>query len=133
MDKATKYYYGKGKRKTATAKVRLYEKGSGQVLINDKLMDKYVPTKELKELIISPLVLTGNQKVFDMSVHVDGGGFSSQSEAIRHGVSKALLEFNIELRPTLKKEGFLTRDSRAKERKKPGLRRARRAPQFSKR
>jgi small subunit ribosomal protein S9 len=133
MDTTTKYYYGKGKRKTATAKVRLYEKGSGKILINDKLMNKYIPTKELEDLVLSPLVLTGNPKTFDLSIHVNGGGFSSQCEAMRHGISKALLEFNIELRGTLKKEGFLTRDSRMKERKKPGLKRARRAPQFSKR
>jgi small subunit ribosomal protein S9 len=133
MITTTKYFYGKGKRKTSTAQVRLYEKGSGQVMINEKMMKDYVPTVELIELILSPLKITNTSKKFDISVHVDGGGFSSQSEAIRHGISKGLLEFDPEMRLVLKKEGFLTRDSRSKERKKPGLRRARRAPQFSKR
>jgi len=133
MEKTPKYHYGKGKRKTSTAKVRLYEGGSGIITINDRLIQEYVPTAKFIELILSPLVITGFEKTFDITVKVEGGGFSSQADALRHGISKALLEFNPELRSTLKKQGFLTRDSRSKERKKPGLRRARRAPQFSKR
>jgi len=133
MTTTTKYFYGKGKRKTSTAQVRLYEKGAGKIMINEKIIQDYVPTEELITLIHAPLKITNTAKKFDISIHVSGGGSSSQAEAMRHGISKALLEFNPELRLTLKKEGFLTRDSRAKERKKPGLRRARRAPQFSKR
>ena len=132
MDKAIKYFYGKGRRKTSTAQVRLYQ-GNGKFIINERMMNDYVKTKRQKEIIFAPFVITGTDKIFDVSVHVEGGGFSSQSEAIRHGVSKALLEFDSSFRTTLKKEGFLTRDSRMKERKKPGLKRARRAPQFSKR
>jgi len=133
MNTSIKYYYGKGKRKTATAKVRLYINGTGKILINDKLLTDYVPTKTWIDLIESPLVLTSTKKLFDISVKVEGGGPSSQADAIKHGISKALLEYNSKLRTTLKKEGFLTRDSRMKERKKPGLKKARRAPQFSKR
>jgi small subunit ribosomal protein S9 len=128
-----KYYYGKGKRKSATSKVRLYINGSGKVLVNDKLIDEYTTTDKHKEIVLSPLKITNTHKLFDITAIVRGGGFSSQSESLRHGISKALLEYDSELRTTLKKEGFLTRDSRVKERKKPGLRRARRAPQFSKR
>lgn len=132
MDKAIKYFYGKGRRKTSTAQVRLYQ-GSGKFIINERLFNDYIKTRTLKEIVLAPFKMTGTEKIFDVSVHVEGGGFSSQGEAIRHGISKALLEFDAGFRTTLKKEGFLTRDSRMKERKKPGLKRARRAPQFSKR
>ncbi len=133
MSKATKYYYGKGKRKSATSKIRLHINGTGKFLINDKLLNDYVDTEKHIEVVLSPLKLTGTHKFFDVTALVKGGGCASQAEALRHGISKALLEYDSELRPTLKKEGFLTRDSRKKERKKPGLRGARRAPQFSKR
>lgn len=128
-----RYFYGTGKRKTSVAKVRLYEKGSGKITINKKDISDYITTPKQLLAIMAPLKLTGNEKTFDISIIVRGGGMESQAEAIRHGESRALLEFDIELRPTLKKAGLLTRDPRAKERKKPGLKGARRAPQWSKR
>lgn len=127
------YYYANGKRKTAVARVRLYEKGQGRIVINGKPMKAYLSVSETHEVVKTPLRLTDNLKSFDISVMVAGGGPHSQADAIRHGISKALLEFDADLRPTLKKAGLLTRDSRIKERKKFGLKRARRAPQFSKR
>ncbi len=128
-----RYFYGLGKRKTARAKVRLYLAGSGKITINGKDMSEYVTVHEFREVITSPLNITNLAKKFDVTVLSSGGGVRGQSDAIRHGISRALVEFDINLRPTLKKEGFLTRDSRKKERKKPGLKGARRAPQFSKR
>ncbi len=120
------YHYGTGRRKTAIARVRLYEQGSGKILINDREL-------EMRPLIISPLELLGQMGVFDISVRVSGGGFQSQTEAIRLGVARALIKKNAEWRQTLKKAGYLTRDPREKERMKPGLKRARRAPQWAKR
>ena len=130
---ADKYYYGKGKRKTAIAKVRLHINGSGEIIINGKPMKDYVSVNDLHSTVTAPLTITNTKGKFNISVLVTGGGVTGQAEAIRHGISKALIEFNPDLKPTLKKEGFLTRDSRKKERKKPGLARARRAKQFSKR
>lgn len=127
------YYYGTGKRKTSTARVRLYKDGKGEIRVNDKLVNEYFPLALQLEVIQSALKLAGHLKSFDISVKVNGGGINSQSEAIRHGISRALIDFDADLRSTLKKAGYLTRDARVKERKKPGLRRARRAPQFSKR
>jgi small subunit ribosomal protein S9 len=127
-----KYHYGTGRRKTATARVRLYE-GSGQVVINGKLDKVYLSPANLIEVIKQPLVAVGMKDRFDISVVATGGGSQSQAEAIRHGIARALLDFDISLRKTLKSAGLLTRDPRAKERKKPGLKRARRAPQFAKR
>jgi small subunit ribosomal protein S9 len=127
------YFYAAGKRKTAIARVRLYPKGKGLITVNEKPMEEYFKLITSKGIITSPLKLTGLSKDFDISVKVMGGGVSAQAEAIRHGISRALLIFNNEYRATLKKAGFLTRDARIKERKKPGLKRARRAPQFSKR
>lgn len=127
-----KYHYGTGRRKTATARVRLYE-GSGQVVINDKLAKTYLSPASLLDVIQQPLIAVGMKDRFDLSVIVAGGGPNSQAEAIRHGVARALLDVDIALRKTLKSAGLLTRDPRAKERKKPGLKRARRAPQFAKR
>lgn len=129
----SEYFYAAGKRKTAVARVRLYPKGKGVVTVNSKPFADYFKLLTSKGIVNSPLKLTGLSNEFDISVKVCGGGISAQSEAIRHGIAKALLIYNIELRATLKKAGFLTRDSRIKERKKPGLHRARRAPQFSKR
>ena len=131
--KLQEYYYGLGKRKTAVARVRLYANGKGNCTINDKPMEEFVKTSTGQGIIKSALKLTGMLKSFDISVKVSGGGTSAQNDAIRHGISRALLEYNDTLRGTLKKAGFLTRDARVKERKKPGLKRARRAPQFSKR
>ena len=130
---AQEYYYAAGKRKTAVARVRLYPKGKGIITVNQKPMDEYFSLITSAGIITSPLKMTGLPKEFDISVKVAGGGLSAQADAIRHGIARALLIYNDSFRTTLKKAGFLTRDSRIKERKKPGLKRARRAPQFSKR
>lgn len=130
---ALSYHYAAGKRKTSIARVRLYAGGKGDVIVNDKPMDKYFTLLTSRGIILSPLKLTGLNKKFDISAKITGGGISSQAEALRHGIARALLEVDKELRTTLKKAGFLTRDARIKERKKPGLKRARKAPQFSKR
>jgi len=127
------YYYSAGKRKTAVARVRLYPKGKGLITVNERPINEYFRLLTSAGIITSPLKMTGTAKEFDISVKVNGGGISAQADAIRHGIAKALLVYNDTLRGTLKKAGFLTRDSRVKERKKPGLKRARRAPQFSKR
>lgn len=127
------YHYANGKRKTAVARVRLYEKGSGKIVINDKEFKDWVDAKEQGEKILSPLELTGMKDKFDISVKVMGGGTNAQAEAIRHGIAKALTVFDVNLRPSLKAVGYLTRDSRKKERKKYGLKKARKSPQFSKR
>lgn len=127
------YIYANGKRKTSVARVRLYQNGSGNITINGKSIEEYIPVVERIGAVKTPLRLTGHLKTFDVSVKVEGGGMNSQAEAIRHGISKALLNFDPGLRLTLKRAGMLTRDPRMKERKKYGLHRARRAPQFSKR
>lgn len=127
-----KYHYGTGRRKTASARVRLYE-GTGQAIINGKPVSEYLNPKYLEDKIWQPLITVGLKEKFDISARVDGGGFNSQAEAIRHGAARALLKFDETLRKTLKVNKLLTRDPRAKERKKYGLKRARRAPQFSKR
>lgn len=126
------YFYGTGRRKSSVARVRVYN-GTGKITINDRDIDDYFGLETLKLIVRQPLVLTGNVDKFDIVVRVAGGGVSGQAGAVRHGVSRALLQFDENLRPTLKKEGFLTRDPRMKERKKYGLKAARRAPQFSKR
>lgn len=127
------YFYAAGKRKTAVARVRLYPHGKGAISVNNKPLQEYFKTLTSAGIISSPLKLTGLSKDFDVSAKVLGGGVSAQADAIRHGIARALLVYNDGLRVTLKKAGFLTRDARIKERKKPGLKRARRAPQFSKR
>ncbi len=127
------YHYGLGRRKTAIAKVRLYKNGTGLFKVNDRELKEYFPVERMLDAIFSPLKITSTAKKFDISAIVDGGGVEAQAEALRHGIARALLTFDSELRSTLKKAGFLTRDARQKERKKPGLKRARRAPQFSKR
>lgn len=127
------YFYASGKRKSAVARVRLYPNGKGEITVNEKPASKYFSLLTSMGKVKQPLKLTGLTSKFDISVKVVGGGSSAQAEAIRHGISRALLEFNSELRTTLKKAGLLTRDARIKERKKPGLKRARKAPQFSKR
>lgn len=127
-----KYFYAHGKRKTSVAKVRLY-KGKGVITVNNRPANEFFPVKELVAKIKSPLKITGNADQFDVIVKVLGGGQTGQAEAARHGVAKALIEADEANRVVLKKAGFLTRDSRTKERKKFGLKRARKAPQFSKR
>lgn len=126
------YFYGTGRRKHSVARVRVYN-GTGKMIINGRDLNDYFGLETLKLLVNSPLVLTETEGKFDVVVNVVGGGCSGQAGAIRHGLSRALLQFNPELRPVLKKAGFLTRDPRMKERKKYGLKAARRAPQFSKR
>jgi small subunit ribosomal protein S9 len=120
------YYYGTGSRKTAIARVRLYP-GKGDAVINNNKIEKP------DQVYIAALELVGLKNKFDISVNVRGGGAESQKEAIRHGISRALVKYKSELKSTLRKAGYLTRDSRVKERKKPGLKRARRAPQWQKR
>ncbi|MBQ6816048.1 MAG: 30S ribosomal protein S9 [Clostridia bacterium] len=126
------YFYGTGRRKSSVARVRVYN-GTGKVTINDRDIDDYFGLETLKLIVRQPLALTNNTEKFDIVCRVNGGGVTGQAGAIRHGIARALLQFNEELRPELKKAGFLTRDPRMKERKKYGLKGARRAPQFSKR
>jgi small subunit ribosomal protein S9 len=126
------YFYAVGKRKTAIARVRIYQDGKGDVTVNELPLKKYLSGIQI-ENAVSPFMLTSTKGQFDVEATVVGGGKSAQSDAIRHGISRALLLFNPELRHELKQAGFLRRDSRIKERKKPGLHKARRAPQFSKR
>jgi len=128
----TPYFYGTGRRKKSVARVRVYP-GTGSITINDRAIDDYFGLETLKLIVRQPLVLTGTTEKFDVVCRVNGGGVTGQAGAIRHGMSRALLKFDEELRPALKKAGFLTRDPRMKERKKYGLKGARRAPQFSKR
>lgn len=121
-----------GRRKTSTARVRLY-KGGGLIIINDKPANKYFDEEELFLIISQPLKLAGAAKDFNISVNIAGGGKKGQAEAVRHGIARALLAINPELRNLFKVKGWITRDARKKERKKPGLKRARRAPQWAKR
>ena len=130
--KKGKYFYANGKRKTAVAKVRLYS-GKGEIIVNNKPAKEYFSVKTLIGLIKTPFKLTGTNGKFDVTVQVEGGGSIAQAEAVRHGISKGLVVADATNKPTLKKAGLLTRDSRTKERKKFGLKRARKAPQFSKR
>lgn len=132
MKKEGSYFYANGKRKTSVARVRLYENGKGEIVVNNKPADKYF-FGELLASIKAPLKIAKALKLFDITALIEGGGVSSQAHALRHGISKALLEYDPELRSELKKAGFLTRDSRVKERKKFGLKRARRSPQWAKR
>lgn len=125
-------YYGTGRRKKSVARVRLVP-GDGKVIINDRSLEDYFGLETLKVIVKQPLSLTNTDSKFDTICKVVGGGFTGQAGAIRHGISRALLKADEELRPVLKKAGFLTRDPRMKERKKYGLKKARKAPQFSKR
>jgi small subunit ribosomal protein S9 len=125
-------YYGTGRRKKSVARVRLVP-GDGKVMINDRSVDDYFGLETLKVILNQPLALTDTLGKFDVICKVIGGGFTGQAGAIRHGIARALLNADEELRPALKKAGFLTRDPRMKERKKYGLKKARKAPQFSKR
>ena len=125
-------FYGTGRRKSSIARVRLVE-GKGTITINGKNIDEYLGTETLKVIVRQPLTATNTVDKYDVICSVQGGGFTGQAGAIRLGIARALLEANSEYRPTLKSAGFLTRDPRMKERKKYGLKKARRAPQFSKR
>ena len=127
------YFYGTGRRKSSVARVRVYPNGTGAITINGRDIDDYFGLDSLKLIVRQPMELTETVGAFDIVCTVTGGGVTGQAGAIRHGLSRALLQYNEELRPTLKKAGLLTRDPRMKERKKYGLKKARRAPQFSKR
>ena len=128
-----KYFYGTGRRKSSVARVRVYENGTGSIIINGRDINDYFGLETLKLIVNQPLISTDMVGKVDIVVTVCGGGVSGQAGAIRHGLSRALLGLNPEYRATLKAAGFLTRDPRMKERKKYGLKAARRAPQFSKR
>ncbi|MBQ9549692.1 MAG: 30S ribosomal protein S9 [Lachnospiraceae bacterium] len=132
MAKTVNQYYGTGRRKSSVARVYLVP-GKGEITINKRSIDDYFGLETLKVIVRQPLVATDTVDKYDVKVNVFGGGYTGQAGAIRHGISRALLEVDSEYRATLKKEGFLTRDPRMKERKKYGLKAARRAPQFSKR
>lgn len=127
-----KYFYANGKRKSSVARIRLY-KGKGVITVNNKTLNEYLNTKTEGGIIKSPLKVTGTLDKYDIVVKVLGGGEASQAQAIRHGIAKALIEADPLTKPALRKAGMLTRDSRVKERKKFGLKRARKGPQFSKR
>ena len=132
MAKSKERYYGTGRRKKSVARVYIMP-GKGEITINKRTLDDYVGLETLKKIINQPFIATKTEGKFDVLVNVYGGGVSGQAGAIRHGISRALIEFDKEYRSALKSEGFLTRDPRMKERKKYGLKAARRAPQFSKR
>jgi small subunit ribosomal protein S9 len=125
-------YYGTGRRKSSVARVRIVE-GSGKITVNGKDLDEFFGLETLKVIVKQPLAVTNTAAKYDVIATVKGGGITGQAGAIRHGIARALNEANIEFRPALKQNGFLTRDSRMKERKKYGLKKARKAPQFSKR
>lgn len=127
------YYEGLGRRKTASARVRLNDSGSGQVLVNGKPYQEYFGREFDRKNVLEPLHLTQCEGRYDVTAHVAGGGITGQSEAIRMGLTRALLKLNPDFRSVLRPAGFLTRDDRMKERKKPGLKRARKAPQYTKR
>lgn len=129
---STDHFYGTGRRKTSVARTRLLP-GTGQILVNGRPVDEYFPRSTLQVIVRQPFVLTKTQGRFDVNATLDGGGISGQAEALRHGISRALLQVDPELRAVLKKAGLLTRDSRAKERKKYGQRAARARFQYSKR
>lgn len=125
-------FYGTGRRKSSVSRVRLVE-GTGKITINGKDMDEFFGLETLKVIVRQPLTVTNTTSKYDVIATVKGGGFTGQAGAIRHGIARALNEANSEYRPALKQNGFLTRDPRMKERKKYGLKKARKAPQFSKR
>jgi small subunit ribosomal protein S9 len=126
-------FWGTGRRKKAIARVRLIPAGTGNIVVNDRALDDYFPQGTLQYIVKQPLTLLGAEGKYDVLVNVYGGGYTGQAGAIRLGIARALLQAEPDCRSALKKEGFLTRDPRVKERKKYGLKKARRAPQFSKR
>jgi small subunit ribosomal protein S9 len=127
------YYEGIGRRKTSTARVRLHSGGTGAITVNDKPVSEYFGRQTDAQNVAAPLRLAGAEQRFDVTVKVSGGGDTGQADAVAMGVARALLVSDPELKPMLRKAGYLTRDARAKERKKPGLKRARKAPQYTKR
>jgi small subunit ribosomal protein S9 len=133
VEKKPRYFKAIGRRKTSTAQVRLFRQGGKTFLVNEKPLEKYFPSFELQQIVLSPLDKMSCLDRFKILVKVRGGGINSQAEAVRHGIAKALILFDPDFRKQLKKAGFLTRDPRMRERKKFGLKRARRAPQWAKR
>lgn len=129
----TKFIGAVGRRKCAVAQVRLHHNGSGKITINDRELEKYLPTTIQHQTVKSPLVLTGTENMFDVQVVVKGGGQAGQADSIRLGIARALVDFNPEYKTVLKKQGMMTRDARIRERKKFGKKSARRSPQWSKR
>ncbi len=127
------YYEAVGRRKAATARVRLFPGGEGAIIVNERSLEEYFARAEDILLLKKPLQATATERRFNISVRVNGGGMTGQTGAIRLGIARALLKVDPDLRPILRKGGFLTRDARVKERKKPGLKRARKAPQYTKR
>ena len=123
---------GTGRRKEAVARVRLVQ-GTGQFHLNDRSLESYFPSRAHRMIVTEPLRVVGREKDFDVIARLDGGGVAGQAGALRHGIARALIELDVALRPDLKREGLLTRDAREKERRKYGLKKARKAPQFSKR
>ncbi|CAG0955519.1 30S ribosomal protein S9 [Anaerolineae bacterium] len=130
---SVQYYEGIGRRKEASARVRLVPGGTGRFVINDKEAVDYMPREGDMEIMLQPLAAIGQERGYDISVHVNGGGISGQRDAIRLGIARALLKLDPDMRPTLRQADLLTRDARIKERKKPGLKRARKAPTYTKR
>lgn len=128
-----RYYEGVGRRKAAMARVRLYLEGQGQIIVNNRSLEEYFTRNRDMLHLLEPLEITGMRDRVNATVIVKGGGISGQAGAVRHGIARALMEIDPGLRQVLRKGGFLTRDPRAKERKKPGLKRARKAPQYTKR
>ncbi len=129
----SRYFYAVGRRKSASAQVRLYPEGTGRIVVNNKPVDEYFSREMDLITIARPLRAADHEGTFDITVMVHGGGVTGQSDAVAHGIARALLKYDEELRSTLRRGGFLTRDARVKERKKPGLKRARKAPQYTKR
>jgi small subunit ribosomal protein S9 len=132
-EKSDRYYEATGKRKTAIARVRLSTEGEKTIIVNEKPFDKYFSTKEMQDIAFSPLEKMKAVGHFRVTVLASGGGIHAQAEAVRHGISRTLVKYNADFRKRLRRAGFLTRDPRARERKKFGLKRARRGPQWSKR
>nr|WP_290667280.1 30S ribosomal protein S9 [Ardenticatena sp.] len=128
-----RYFYAVGRRKTASAQVRLYPEGTGQITVNGKPVNTYFTREQDLVEVYAPLRATGHEGTFDITVVVRGGGVTGQAGAVKHGIARALLKYDENLRPVLRRGGFLTRDPRMKERKKPGLKRARKAPTYTKR
>ena len=127
------FHYGVGRRKTASAQVRLYPGGEGMIVVNERPMNDYFTRLRDRNHVLEPLEVTDTEDAFTVTVIVNGGGVHGQAGAVRHGIARALLKYDEKLRPTLRRGGYLTRDPRMKERKKPGLKRARKAPQYTKR
>jgi small subunit ribosomal protein S9 len=129
----SEFFYGTGKRKTSVARTRIYQGGTGRIIVNGRPYEEYFPRATLQMIIRQPLNLTKTMGKFDIKINVDGGGIAGQAQAVRHGITRALMEFDGGLRPSLKKAGLVTRDARKKERKKYGQRGARARFQYSKR